>query len=157
TLSYALYPKVILLSSAERGVRLPSENEVFGDAGDNISENPNIRPETSKNFNLGFRLGDYDYKRHRFGFNINGFYRNITGRIGTPVQAALYSEVQTLRYANPGNVTSDGIDFEFPFSYNNNEKLIFNTSKLALTTKDGYGKEKKIPNEPSLTANASVQ
>src|SRR5690554_1094793 len=157
TLSYALYPKVILLRSAERGVRLPSENEVFGDAGDNISENPNIRPETSKNFNLGFRLGDYDYKRHRFGFNINGFYRNITDRIGTPVQTALNSNVQTLPYVNQGNVTSKGIDFEFQYSYNNNLKLIFNTSKLDLTTKDVYGKEKKIPNEPFLTANASVQ
>jgi outer membrane receptor protein involved in Fe transport len=157
TLSYALYPKVILLSSAERGVRLPNEDEVFGDAGDNISENPNIRPETSKNFNLGFRLGDYDYKKHRFGFNINGFYRNITDRIGTPVQTALNSNVQTLPFVNQGNVTSKGIDFEFQYSYDQNLKFVFNTSKLDLTTKDVYGREKNIPNEPFLTANASVQ
>lgn len=157
TLSYALYPKVILFSSAERGVRLPNEDEVFGDAGDNISENPNIRPETSKNFNLGFRLGDYDYKKHRFGFNINGFYRNITDRIGTPVQTALNSNVQTLPFVNQGNVTSKGIDFEFQYSYDQNLKFVFNTSKLDLTTKDVYGREKNIPNEPFLTANASVQ
>jgi outer membrane receptor protein involved in Fe transport len=157
TLSYALYPKIILLSSAERGVRLPNEDEVFGDAGDNISENPNIRPETSKNFNLGFRLGDFDYKKHRFGFNINGFYRNITDRIGTPVQTALNSNVQTLPFVNQGNVTSKGIDFEFQYSYDQNLKFVFNTSKLDLTTKDVYGREKNIPNEPFLTANASVQ
>lgn len=157
TLSYALYPKVILLSSAERGVRLPNEDEVFGDAGDNISENPNIRPETSKNFNLGFRLGDFDYKKHRFGFNINGFYRNITDRIGTPVQTALNSNVQTLPFVNQGNVKSKGIDFEFQYSYDQNLKFVFNTSKLDLTTKDVYGREKNIPNEPFLTANASVQ
>jgi outer membrane receptor protein involved in Fe transport len=157
TLSYALYPKIILLSSAERGVRLPNEDEVFGDAGDNISENPNIRPETSKNFNLGFRLGDFDYKKHRFGFNINGFYRNITDRIGTPVQTALNSNVQTLPFVNQGNVKSKGIDFEFQYSYDNNLKFVFNTSKLDLTTKDVYGREKNIPNEPFLTANASVQ
>lgn len=157
TLSYALYPKVILLTSAERGVRLPNEDEVFGDAGDNISENPNIRPETSKNFNLGFRLGDYDYKKHRFGFNINGFYRSITDRIGTPVQTALNSNVQTLPFVNQGNVTSKGIDFEFQYSYDQNLKFVFNTSKLDLTTKDVYGREKNIPNEPFLTANASVQ
>lgn len=157
TLSYASYPKIILLSSAERGVRLPNEDEVFGDAGDNISENPNIKPETSKNFNLGFRLGDYDYKKHRFGFNINGFYRNITDRIGTPVQTALNSNVQTLPFVNQGNVTSKGIDFEFQYSYDQNLKFVFNTSKLDLTTKDVYGREKNIPNEPFLTANASVQ
>jgi hypothetical protein len=34
--SYAVIPMVALLTSAEKAVRLPSENEVFGDSGDNI-------------------------------------------------------------------------------------------------------------------------
>jgi outer membrane receptor protein involved in Fe transport len=73
------------------------------------------------------------------------------------VQTALNSNVQTLPFVNQGNVKSKGIDFEFQYSYDNNLKFVFNTSKLDLTTKDVYGREKNIPNEPFLTANASVQ
>src|SRR5690606_13494331 len=44
-ISYTVLPNVMLLASGEKAVRLPNENEVFGDAGDNIIENPNIKSE----------------------------------------------------------------------------------------------------------------
>lgn len=155
--SYALLPKVTVLASAEKSVRLPSENEVFGDAGDNISENPNIRPEISKNYNLGAKFGNFTVENHDFSVAVNGFIRNVTDRIGTPVQTNLNSNVQTLPFVNQGNTKSTGFDVELNYSFKKNLSFVFNASKFNLTTKDVYGIEYQIPNEPFLTANASVQ
>ena len=91
--SYQVVPNITLLTSAEKAVRLPTENEVFGDSGDNISENPNIKPETSKNYNLGFRLGTFVYNKHEWVLTTNGFIRDITDRIGTPVHTAINTTV----------------------------------------------------------------
>lgn len=155
--SYALLPNVSVLASAEKSVRLPSENEVFGDSGDNISENPNIRPEISKNYNLGAKFGNFTVENHDFSVAVNGFIRNVTDRIGTPVQTSLNSNVQTLPFVNQGNTKSTGFDLELNYSFKKNLSFVFNASKFNLTTKDVYGIEYKIPNEPFLTANASVQ
>lgn len=155
--SYALLPKVTILASAEKSVRLPSENEVFGDAGDNISENPNIRPEISKNYNLGAKFGNFTVDNHDFSVAVNGFIRNVTDRIGTPVQTSLNSNVQTLPFVNQGNTKSTGFDVELNYSFKKNLSFVLNASKYNLTTKDTYGIEYQIPNEPFLTANASIQ
>ncbi|WP_026979023.1 TonB-dependent receptor [Flavobacterium tegetincola] len=155
--SYALTPQVSLLASAEKSVRLPDENEVFGDVGDNIAENPNIRPEISKNFNVGTRLGSFRYKKHEATFTVNGFVRNVTDRIGIPIQTSLNSNVQTLPYVNQGNTKSTGFDMELNYSFKKNLSVIINASKFDLTTKDITGNEFQLPNEPFFTANASVQ
>lgn len=155
--SYTVTPQVVILTSAEKSIRLPNENEVFGDIGDNISENPNIRPEISKNYNLGAKLGNFNYKEHQFSFSINGFIRNVTDRIGTPVQTSLNSNVQTLPFVNQGNTKSKGFDVELNYSFRKNLNLIVNASKFNLTTKDSYGIEYDIPNEPFFTTNASLQ
>lgn len=155
--SYTLAPKITLLASAEKSVRLPSENEVFGDAGDNISENPNIKPELSKNYNLGTKLGTFTIQNHDFSVGLNGFVRNVTDRIGIPVQTSLNSNVQTLPFVNQGNTKSKGFDVELNYSFKKNLNVVINASKFDLTTKDGFGNEYDIPNEPFLTTNASVQ
>ena len=156
-ISYAISPKITLLTSAEKSVRLPDENEVFGDVGDNIAENPNIRPEISNNFNLGTRLGNFNYKNHEASISLNGFIRNVTDRIGVPVQTSLNSNVQTLPFVNQGNTKSTGFDVELNYSFKKNLNVIVNASKFDLTTKDVYGIEYDIPNEPFLTTNVSVQ
>ncbi|MFD2907960.1 TonB-dependent receptor domain-containing protein [Flavobacterium ardleyense] len=154
--SYAVLPMVTLLTSAEKAVRLPTENEVFGDSGDNISENPNIKAETSKNYNLGFRFGKFKFKKHELVISANGFIRDITDRIGTPVQTAINTNIQTLPFVNQGNVKSKGIDLEFNYSYNNNLNITMGASKFELTTVTG-GIKYDLPNEPFLNANVSAQ
>lgn len=156
-ISYLVVPTVTLMTSAEKAVRMPTENEVFGDAGDNISENPNIKHETSKNFNVGFRFGSFQYKKHDLIVSTNGFVRKITDRIGVPVQTALNSNIQTLPFANQGNVQSKGFDVELNYTFSKNLNVIVNTSKFDLTTKDIYERELKLPNEPYFTANGSIQ
>ena len=154
--SYAVLPKVTLLTSAEKAVRLPSENEVFGDSGDNISENPNIKPETSKNYNLGFRFGKFKFKKHEIVISTNGFIRSITDRIGTPVQTAINTNIQTLPFVNQGNVKSKGIDLEINYILNNNLNITMGASKFELTTVT-RGIKYDLPNEPFFNANVSAQ
>lgn len=156
-ISYAVTPKISILTSAEKSVRLPNENEVFGDVGDNIQENPNIRPEISNNFNLGTRLGTFSVKQHDFSLSLNGFIRDITDRIGLPVTTSLNSNIQTLPFVNQGNANSKGVDVELNYTFKKNFNIILNASKFDLTTKNAYGIKRVIPNEPFLTTNASIQ
>lgn len=156
-LSYDIAPKFTVLTSAERAVRLPTENEVFGDAGDNISENTALRAETSKNLNLGFKLGTFELKKHKISFATNGFLRDIEGRIGRPVETQINSNVQVLPFVNQGNVKSKGMELEANYTFNNNLNVMFNTSKYNLTTKDIYTREISLPNEPFFTINTGVQ
>lgn len=154
--SYQAAPKVTLLASSEKAVRLPTENELFGDAGDNIIENPNLKPETSTNFNVGFKVGTLNSKKHDVAFAANGFYRNITDRIGTQVQTSLNSNVQVLPYENQGDVTSLGLDVELNYTYDTNLNIGLNVSKFDLTYKNAFN-ERKVPNEPTFTINGSVR
>lgn len=154
--SYQALPKVTLLASSEKAVRLPNENELFGDAGDNIVENPNLKSETSNNYNIGFKLGTYTYRKHDFGFSANAFYRNITDRIGREVQTSLNTNIQVLPYTNQGNVTSKGLDLEINYTWNTNLNIVLNASKFDLTYQNLYNK-RKVPNEPTFTVNASAQ
>ncbi len=154
--SYQISPLITVLASAEKAVRLPTENEVFGDAGDNIIENPNIRPETSNNINLGLKLGTFTIKKHDLSLATNVFYRNIKDRIGTQVQTSLNSNVQVLPFENQGDVISKGIDAELNYIYNNNLRIVLNASKLDLTYKNQFN-ERKVPNEPTFTINTNAQ
>src|SRR5690606_28953971 len=154
--SYQIFTPVTVLTSAEKAVRLPNENEVFGDVGDNIAENPNIRPETSQNFNLGFKFGTFQFNKHEVSISTNAFFRNIQDRIGPQVQTSLNTNVQVLPFENQGDVTSKGMDLELNYTFNSNLTIGLNASKFDLTYKNLYNK-RKIPNEPTLTANANAQ
>ena len=154
--SYIITPTVTVLASAEKAVRMPNENEVFGDAGDNIVENPNIKNETSENVNLGFKLGTFEFKKHALSFAVNGFIRDIQDRIGRPVQTLINSNIQVLPYVNQGNAKSKGFDFELNYTFDNNLNFTFNTSKFELTTTDIYNRKRALPNEPFFTINAGL-
>ena len=153
--SLQAFPKVTLLASSEKAVRLPNENELFGDAGDNIVENPNLKSEKSNNYNFGFKLGTFNTRKHDLTFSANAFYRNITDRIGKEVQTSLNSNIQVLPYTNQGNVTSKGFDLELNYTLNTNLNIVLNTSKFDLTYQNLYNK-RRVPNEPTFTVNASA-
>ena len=75
--SYAILPNITLLASAEKAIRLPNETEIFGNDGDNVVANPTIKPEQSDNYNLGFRLGAFNFRKHQLTVSTNFFSRNI--------------------------------------------------------------------------------
>ncbi|MCR1026274.1 TonB-dependent receptor [Cellulophaga baltica] len=155
--SYAITPNITLLASAEKAIRLPDETEVFGNDGDNVVANPNIQPEISNNYNLGFRLGSFKVKKHEFTISTNLFTRNIKDRIGLPIETSLNVDDELIVYVNQGNAKSKGIDAQLNYSYNNNLGFNFNVSRFDLTTETAAGTEFDIPNTPFLTMNGSLR
>ncbi len=156
--SYIFLPTLTLLTSAEKAIRLPSENEVFGDAGDNLLPNLTIQPETSNNLNIGFRLGKFNFKKHGFTLASNFFARNIENRIGLPANAdALRESDEFVQYTNLENTAeSKGIEAEFFYTYDNNLGFNFNISRMSLTTVNA-GVETNVPNVPLFTMNAGLR
>ncbi len=156
TVSHTIFPKIILLASAEKAVRLPNESEVFGNDGDNVVANPSIRPELSNNYNLGFRFGTFTIKKHDFAVSTNFFTRNIKDRIGLPIETSLNVNDETILYENQGNGTSKGIEAQLEYTYNNKLGLNFNVSCFDLKIIN-RGVEIDVPNTPFFTMNGSLR
>ncbi|RJE70709.1 TonB-dependent receptor [Reichenbachiella sp. MSK19-1] len=156
TLSYAILPNIILLTSAEKAVRLPNESEVFGNDGDNVVANPSIRPELSNNYNLGFRFGTFTIKKHDFTVSTNFFTRKLKDRIGLPIETSSNINDETILYENQGNGTSKGVEAQLEYKYNNNFGLNFNVSHFELKVIN-RGVEIDVPNTPFFTMNGSLR
>ncbi|AUS05363.1 TonB-dependent receptor [Pseudotamlana carrageenivorans] len=154
-MSYAILPTISLLTSAEKAIRLPNETEIFGNDGDNVIANPSIKPEQSNNFNLGFRFGAFRLKKHEFTISTNLFTRNITDRIGLPIETSMNVNSETILYENQGSGTSKGFEAQLDYSFNNNLRCNFNVSKFELKIING-GVEIDVPNTPFSTMNASL-
>lgn len=154
--SYAIIPNITLLTSAEKAIRLPNETEVFGNDGDNVVANSSIDPESSNNYNLGFRFGNFSIKKHDFTISTNVFTRNIKDRIGLPIETSLNVDDELILYVNQGSGTSKGIDAQLNYSYNNNFGLNFNVSRFNLKI-ENQGIEVEVPNTPFFTMNGSLR
>ncbi|WP_073095669.1 TonB-dependent receptor [Cyclobacterium lianum] len=156
TVSYAVFPTLTVLASAEKAIRLPNESEVFGNDGDNVVANPGIRPELSNNYNLGFRLGTISLHQHDFTISTNLFTRNIRDRIGLPIETSLNINDETILYENQGNGTSQGFDAQLDYINNNNFGLNFNISRFDLKVVN-RGVEIDVPNTPFFTMNGGLR
>lgn len=163
--SYAALPELILLASAEKAVRMPSENEVFGSIGDNIVENTNISPEISNNLNIGFRAGHYHLDNHKISISGTGFIRDTKDKIVQRINSRLNDAIQTNPFENLGKTKSIGFEAEANYNYGNKLDVIFNVSRFNTLFNMKYDQngnifdfyKKQMPNEPYLTINSSVQ
>lgn len=72
--SYFLTPKLQLKASYEQANRLPEANELFGDV-ELVQGNLALKPEQSRNINVGFGYSFTPQKDHRFLLNANAIYR----------------------------------------------------------------------------------
>ncbi len=154
--SLAITPNLTILASAEKAIRLPNETEIFGNDGDNVVANSSINPESSKNYNFGFRLGTFKIKKHDFILSTNLFTRNIKDRIGLPIETSLNVNDELIVYVNQGSGTSKGIDAQFNYSYNKNFGLNFNISRFDLKVIN-QGIEIDVPNTPFFTMNGGLR
>jgi len=166
--SFTAVPRVVLIGSAEQAVRMPGDTEIMGDPNENILSNYSIRPEVSKNYNLGFRLGTFELKKHRLSFSGNAFSRNVKDRIVRQVNTTLSDqEVETSPYVNLGLAKSIGFEGELSYSYNNRLHTMFSLSKFNSVFKQGDAsatgqrlsqyEDKQLPNEPFFTMNGNAQ
>ncbi len=162
TVSYALRKNLHLMASAEKAIRLPNANEVFG----NITENllppaAQLKPETSYNANLGANIGPYFFGEHSLKIQATLFFRDTRGMIREAVRAGSFDYSQ---FENLENVLSRGVDAEFIYNYADKFNFSFNISKFDVlfnTEFDQLGARyeyyrMQIRNEPSLKFNSNL-
>lgn len=164
-LSYQITKPLMMLVSAERAVRMPSEGEVFGSPGENIIGNATINPEISDNINLGFRFGPFDVQKHRFTLSANGFLRDTKDKIVRQTSSRLNDAIQTLPFVNLGKTQAIGFEASVDYSYNRNLFLSANVSRFNSLFKMKYDAngnlfpyyDQQLPNEPFFTVNGSAR
>ncbi|PTB97090.1 TonB-dependent receptor [Marivirga lumbricoides] len=163
--SYTIKPRLLLLFSAEKAVRMPSEGEIFGSPGDNIVENIGIRPEISNNLNIGFRAGPYGNGLHRFNIYASGFLRDTKDKIVQRINPRLNDAVQTDPFENLGKTKSIGFETELKYELDNNLNILLSVSRFNSVYNlryDANGNEynnynQQLPNEPFFTVNSNAQ
>lgn len=162
TLSYLILPKVMLVTSAEKAIRLPGINELLGNTSDLISPNYGLLPERSQNLNIGFHLNDFKFRKHLFSAEVNFFVRDINDLI---IQGVPREIDNSFSYMNLGKIISRGIDAEFRYSW---DKKIFLSSNFSYNKAiynlefDPFGVryfyyKNRLRNQPYLTSNTNVE
>src|SRR5690606_295920 len=134
--SFAVKPNLVLITSAEKAVRMPDESEIFGDQAQNMTANLSIRPEFSNNFNLGIRAGSYHLNNHVVSLSVSGFIRDTKDKIAILSNDRSVTNVETLYQVNLAGVQAIGFEAEAGYSY---QKLnvMLNVSRFNSVLKDG--------------------
>lgn len=157
-LSYNVWPRVALLLSAEKAIRMPEHSEVFGNSAENIDSAYDLDPEQSNNANWGFNLGPWFWNKHTLGIHTNFFYRDTRDMIR---QAVASQQSETFAFENQDVVLSTGMDAEVTYGYDNKLQVTLAVSNFnARFNKeyDAYGARyiyygDRLRNEPYFTAN----
>lgn len=164
--TYDITHYIMLLASAEKAVRMPAEQEIFGGPAENIVANTDLRPELSNNINLGLRLGNFYLGRHRVMLSGNFFNRDVRDRIGPQAEDRRVNEnTQFIPFINLNKAQAIGFESELTYNYNDKLNLLLSLSKTNSLFKQKYDKEGKklpryndqIPNEPVLLLSTSFQ
>ena len=163
--SYLIKPAIAVLGSFERALRLPTENEIFGNKGENIIENPSLRAEISDNANFGFKVGPYKIAKHSISFGMNGFIRDTKDKIVRRSNTRINDAQQKEPFDNLQKTRSKGFDVELNYDYNKRLIVFVNASKFNTVFNkklDDNGNEfayynQQLPNEPFFTVSGSVQ
>ncbi|KAA0992849.1 TonB-dependent receptor [Dyadobacter aurulentus] len=157
---YKILPDLGIKISLEHAYRLQEVEEVYGD-GLNIQPNPDLRPESSDNVNLGGYYG-IRLNKHRFFLEAAGFYRNAVDFIyPVPDQRS-----KALKNENKASVRVTGFEAELRYDYadllsfniNATYQNAVNMTKFGSTTSTTYEAtyKNKIPNQPWLFGNANL-
>ncbi|QJD95449.1 TonB-dependent receptor [Mucilaginibacter robiniae] len=110
--TYFVIPNLQIKSSYELTNRLPEAQEIFGDV-ENQEGNPNLKPEQSKNVNLGLNYNFAINSDNRFLVNANAFYRHASNFIFY----RLNNNQTKLVADNRDGVSTIGGDGEIRYSY----------------------------------------
>lgn len=163
--SWALTKQWTALFSAEKAIRLPAENEVFGNPGDNIIENFGIRPEVSYNLNIGLNAGNFYWGPHMISFKVNGFIRDSRDKIVQRINPRINDAVQTNPYDNLGKTKAIGWESDILYQYKSRIRTSLGMSHFKSVFNiptDPNGRpydyfNRQLPNEPFWTTQATAQ
>ena len=163
TMSYALLPYLHLLTSVEKAVRMPSEDEIFGNmTGETLLLSSfDLKPERSTNFNIGFNFGSYKINKHAFNLNATFFFRNTEDMIRESYTTGNETSSQ---FKNLENVETRGLDVELNYNYDDKINFRFNASKFDVLFNTQYDERgnvynyyrTQICNEPSFKLNSNI-
>jgi len=131
SISYSFSPKFSVFGSAEKAIRLPEANEVFGNVAANLNASVNLKPEHSNNYNLGFTYDNLQFKEHTFGVTTNVFIRDTEDLI-MPFPTG--SNEEFFENSNVGKIYTEGIDFTL--NYNYKERLFFSANTSFFNARD---------------------
>jgi len=155
---YKITTDLGIKASYEHAYRLQEAEEMFGD-GLTIQSNPDLKPESSDNFNLG-AFYNFQVQDHKFFVEASGFYRNAVDFIFTVPD----ERSKLFKNENKSNVRITGFESEARYAYRDLLSLnlnvtyqnAINTTKFAkpgsTTPENTY--LNKIPNQPWLFGNA---
>ncbi|OJV20538.1 MAG: energy transducer TonB [Dyadobacter sp. 50-39] len=146
--------------SLERAYRLQEVEEVFGD-GLNINPNPDLKPESSYNANLGGYYG-FRVNKHRFFLEAAAFYRDAQDFIfAVPDQRS-----KALKNENKSSVRVTGFEGEARYDYGDWLSFNINATYQSAVNMTRFGStestqpeatyKNKIPNQPWLFGNANL-
>ena len=162
TVSFALSSNLYLLASAEKAVRLPVPDELFGNASENKNPAFGLDPERSNNFNLGVNWDVLSINKHSLKLNATLIYRDTRGMIRDVVGSS--GSNPPSQSENLENVLTSGFDAEVFYNYSDKFDFKFNASKFdaLFNTKFNdkgapygyYGMQ--IRNEPSFKFNVNA-
>ncbi|MGD1895240.1 MAG: TonB-dependent receptor domain-containing protein [Cyclobacteriaceae bacterium] len=108
---YKINPTLTAKVSFERTLRLPAEDELFGDGLLNQA-NPALVPEKSQNLNIGLQYSEKRIGSHRLSGSLNAFYRNIEDQI---LQGIL--DLNFFIFRNVREVRGMGSEVELLYQY----------------------------------------
>jgi outer membrane receptor protein involved in Fe transport len=162
---YSVLPRLLLLTSAERAVRMPSEGEVFGSPGENIVENTGLRAEISDNLNFGVKAEIFPAGQHQLDAAASVFIRDTKDKIVQRINPRLNDAVQTDPFDNLGKTKSRGYELELNYTYAQDLNVALNMSRFNSVFNMQYdpnGQEydyynRQLPNEPFFTVNGMVR
>lgn len=152
---FALIKNIGIRLSYEHAYRLPEQIEILGD-GINIISNPEIKPESSHNLNIGTDF-TYHYGKQKYALDISGFVRDAKDFIYSVAWGNYFS-----RYLNEGKVVITGAEAEFQYKYGSLLEVTVNGSfqKSKQNQRYQYGSKIKyatygnmIPNQPWMFGN----
>src|SRR5690606_29534596 len=126
---------VFIMTSAERAIRMPNANELFGNDAENILRSPNLKPEQSLNFNLGINFTQLKFNKHSLAINANAFYRHTNDMIRLNQVDDLSA---TNNYTNFASIVGYGFDAEVNYNYFNQFFFIFTVSKFYSTWNEEF-------------------
>lgn len=159
--SYSPINEVTFLASAERTIRMPDENELFGNEAENLLDAITLEPEKSINVNFGVSLGTFYFKKHSLRLNALAYYRNIKGMIR---EAMTLSTSDYTQFENLDDVLSKGVDAELFYTYNDRFNISLSASKFDVLFNKEFNEQgvrysyykQQIRNEPSFKFSGNV-
>lgn len=112
--TYYILPSLQAKLSYEQAYRLPESIEMFGD-GLIQQRNPDLKPESSQNINLGLSFDKFLGAQHRLSAEANLIYRDTKDFI---LKGVSLTSNPTTGYDNIGKVLTKGVEAGVRYRYN---------------------------------------